>query len=89
MIELHNVIENDVIDAINKLGDTAGDWCSCKKCKLDIAALALNNLKPKYVVTEEGMLFERANNMNQQFNTDVLLEVTKAIKIVGSNPHHD
>lgn len=89
MVELHNLIENDVIDAINKLAGTVVDWCSCEKCKLDIAALALNNLKPKYVVTEKGKLLGRANNMNQQFNTDVLLEVTKAIKIVGSNPQHD
>lgn len=88
-MELHNLIEDDVINAINKLEDTVEDWCSCDKCKLDIAALALNNLKTKYVVTEKGNLLGRANNMNQQFNTDIILEVTKAIKIVSSNPQHD
>ena len=89
MVELHNLIEDDVINAINKLESTVDNWCNCDKCKLDIAALALNNLKPKYVVTEKGTLLGRANNMNQQFNTDVLLEVTKAIKVVGNNPQHD
>lgn len=89
MVELQNLIEHDVINAINKLGDTLGDYCGCDKCKLDVAALALNNIKPKYVVTEKGMLLGRANNFNQQFNTDIILEVTKAIKTVGSNPQHD
>lgn len=87
-MELHNLIEDDVINAINNLGNTAGDWCNCDKCKMDIAALALNNLKPQYVVTEKGTLLRRANNMNQQYNADVTLEVTKAIAIVGANPQH-
>lgn len=88
-MELHNFIEDDVINAINKLGDSLGDWCNCEKCKLDVAALALNNWQPRYVVTEKGRLLGRANNMNQQFNTDVILEVTKAIKLVAINPHHE
>lgn len=89
MSELHNLIEDDVFNVINKLGDSLGDWCQCEKCKLDVAAIALNNLKPIYVVTEKGSVLGRANNMNQQFNTDVVLQVTKAIGIVGSNPHHE
>ncbi len=89
MVIPHNLIENDVINAINKLGGSLGDWCGCEKCKLDAAALALNNLKPKYVVTEQGRVLGRANNMSQQFNTDVTLEVTKAIEIVGRSPHHN
>ena len=89
MMELHNLIEDDVISAIKRLSGSIGDYCNCDKCKMDVAALALNNLKPKYVVTEKGNLLGRANNMNQQFNADVTLEVTKAITIVGENPQHD
>ena len=89
MMELHNLIEDDVFNVTNKLLSNFTEWCNCDKCKLDIAALALNNLKPRYVVTERGSLLGRANNMNQQFNTDITLEVTKAIEIVGRNPQHE
>ena len=89
MMELHNLIEDDVINVITKLGNKDVDWCTCDKCKMDIAALALNNLKPQYVVTEKGNVLGRANNMTQQYKTDVTLEVTKAIEIVGRNPQHD
>lgn len=87
-MEIYNLLEADVSNIINKNIEEIGVVCDCEKCKMDIAAIALNNLKPQYVVTEEGNLYGRAMNMNSQFNTNVLLEVTKAMVIVGKNPHH-
>lgn len=87
-MELYNLLEADVINTINRHIEEIGVDCSCKKCKMDIAAIALNNLKPQYVVTEEGNVYGRAMNMNSQFNANILLEVTKAMAIVGKNPHH-
>jgi competence protein ComFB len=87
-VELYNLLESDVINTINNHIQEIGVECSCEKCKMDIAAIALNNLKPQYVVTEEGNVYGRAMNMNSQFNTNILLEVTKAMAVVGKNPHH-
>ena len=88
-MELHNLLEDEVIKSIDKFIEEIGDVCSCDKCKLDIAAIALNNLKPAYVVTEKGSLYGRVNNLNYQFSTDVMAEVTKAVAVVGKNPQHE
>jgi competence protein ComFB len=87
-MKLHNLMEDEVLNVIEKLGDDIPDICYCDKCKLDMAAIALNNLKPKYVVTHIGYVYAKANNFNSQFNTDILTTVTKAIEIVGKNPQH-
>lgn len=65
------------------------DVCKCQRCKLDIYALSLNNLKPFYVVTPQGRLITKVTGMYQQLETDIVIEITKAINIVKNNPRHD
>ena len=54
--------------------------------KLDILAYALNRLPPRYVVTDKGHLFTRVDELRQQFKTDLIVELTKAIHFINSNP---
>lgn len=63
--------------------------CKCQKCIDDIKALALNNLKPIYTVTEKGSVYARLNELNAQFVTDAISELVRAIEIVSKSPHHD
>ncbi|MBE6072230.1 MAG: competence protein [Clostridium butyricum] len=63
--------------------------CSCEKCKRDIFALALNNLKPYYVTTDKGRVMAKLANAENQFETDIFIEITKAINKVQENPSHD
>lgn len=63
--------------------------CKCEKCRLDIIALALNDLPPKYVVTEKGELYSKVNELQHQFSIDVQTAIIKAALIVGKNPKHD
>lgn len=88
-MELHNLMENEVHFTLEKVLNKFNEYCHCDKCKLDISAIALNSLDPKYVVTDEGYAYSKANNLNNQFNADVLTAVTKAIEIVGKNPRHE
>lgn len=88
-MKLHNLMEDEVIRIINELLKDREDMCTCDKCKLDIAAITLNNLKPKYVVTEKGGLFAKVETLNYQFDVDLIKEVTKAAKIVGDEPQHE
>ena len=88
-MKLKNLMEDEVIYTINRLLKDVDDMCTCEKCKLDIAAIALNALPPKYVVTEIGELYGKVSNMNYQFDVDVTTEVTKAINKVKNSPHHD
>ena len=56
---------------------------------MDIAAIALNNLKPRYVVTEKGALYGKLDTLDYQFDADLVKEVIKAINIVVNKPHHE
>jgi len=62
--------------------------CKCNRCRMDIAAIALSNLPPKYVVTREGEVYAKTDLLSRQFRTDVIIQLINAIDIVSSNPHH-
>lgn len=63
--------------------------CTCDKCIEDIKALTLNNLKPMYVVSDKGIIYSKINELETQFNVDIISELTRAIEIVAQNPKHD
>ena len=83
-----NYMEEWVKDCMNELLDKS-DGCKCEKCKRDIFALALNNLKPYYVATNKGRVMAKLANTQNQFETDIVIAVANAIKIVQNNPNHD
>lgn len=87
-MNLHNTMEKAVFNLIDKILDKRDDLCKCEKCRLDIIAIALNNLPAKYVVTEKGQLFSKVNEMEIQFGADIIKEIVKAIETVSKSPHH-
>ncbi len=80
MEEIVNSALNDILKDIN--------MCTCERCKLDIAAKALNDLPPQYIVTTKGELYSKINNLKAQFEVDVIAAITKAAIIVKRNPNH-
>ncbi|MGN1107674.1 MAG: late competence development ComFB family protein [Huintestinicola sp.] len=64
------------------------DCCKCEKCVCDMMAIALNNIRPAYVNTAEGMLFKRINSMLPQKTADIDIEILKAINLVSAHPKH-
>ena len=62
--------------------------CSCEKCKLDVMSIALNNLRPHYVVTEAGALYAKMKDFDHQHNVDVTAAVMNAIQKVSERPRH-
>ncbi|HYE84213.1 MAG TPA: late competence development ComFB family protein [Clostridia bacterium] len=88
MYRLKNYMEELVVkksDDILKLLNI----CKCEKCRLDIMALALNELPAKYVVTDKGELYTKVRELEQQFEVDVETAIVKAAIFVGKNPKHD
>ncbi|GAQ26116.1 MULTISPECIES: competence protein ComFB [Tepidanaerobacter] len=65
------------------------DICKCEHCRLDIMAIALNNLPTKYVVTKKGEVYAKTDLLNRQYRTDVIIQLLKAMDIVSRNPHHE
>ena len=88
-MKLHNIMEDKVTDITKRLMQDDQDFCTCIRCKLDVIALSLNEVPPKYVVTDKGELYGRANLMTNQSDADIIKEVTRAIDIVRVSPRHD
>lgn len=88
MLKLKNYME----DIVNKKVDSVlniMNICKCEKCRLDIMAIALNDLPPKYVVTDTGALYTKVRELEQQFEVDVETAIVKAAVFVSRNPKHD
>lgn len=65
------------------------EGCKCDKCKRDIFTLSMNNLKPYYVATPLGEIIAKIESTKQQIETDIIVQVTKAINKVQNSPNHD
>jgi len=63
--------------------------CTCDKCVYDIAAIALNELPSKYIVSERGELYSKVERLMQQFEVDVMAAITKAAELVKKSPRHE
>uniref|UniRef100_A0A7C4U7V1 Competence protein ComFB n=1 Tax=candidate division WOR-3 bacterium TaxID=2052148 RepID=A0A7C4U7V1_UNCW3 len=55
---------------------------------MDVMALALNNLKPMYVVHDKGHILTEVRLSSEQIRAQVLVAVLQAIKKVLSNPDY-
>ncbi|AEV68010.1 late competence development ComFB family protein [Acetivibrio clariflavus] len=88
MAQIKNYMEEIVFSSIREVLDDI-NVCSCDKCILDIAAIALNELPPKYIVTEKGELYSKVDSLRQQFEVDVISAIAKAAVLVKRNPRHD
>ncbi len=84
---LHNLMEDSVLQAATELM-TKEDMCTCEQCRLDIAAIALNSLPPRYVVTSKGASYARADLLEMQKYVDIIGAIAKAIKLVKEHPRH-
>ncbi len=87
-MELVNYTLLWVWEALDKVLKEKKEICSCEQCRYDMACLAVNNLKPNYVVNRQGGVYARTKMLSQQMPTDVLTEVVKAVDKVSKNPYH-
>lgn len=88
MYNLRNFMETLVDEILPSMLDKAGPICKCERCVLDIKALALNSLQPKYIVTEIGEIYRRFDEVSNQLQIDVMEAIVNAIEHVKNNPRH-
>lgn len=86
-IQLTNYMEEFVHMMLNQHFPKM-DICQCEICRMDVAAIVLNALPPKYVVTREGEMYTKVNLLSLQYEIDAITEMTKAAKIVSAFPRH-
>ena len=85
---LVNEAERMVIQELESQLKGAVGVCTCQDCVLDMAAFALNNVKPAYRVSLMGSVYARAPG-SSAYAQGVTRAVHDAIERVKANPSHD
>ena len=67
--------------------DTENKICRCQDCILDMAALALNNIKPSYRSSFTGVIYAQ-QLQDGRYMEQVKSAVKNAIEKVKKNPSH-
>ena len=63
--------------------------CKCEECVLDMAAIALNSVKPLYRCSLLGTLYTMQAMNEKSYADSVQNAVAQAINKVSKNPSHD
>ena len=85
--EAERLVEEELGRTLEKLDDPS--ICTCEDCVLDMAALALNALKPLYRVSLLGTMYAHAAMDQGVYAAEVKHAVAMAISKVHANPAHD
>jgi len=72
-----------------QLKNEPGKMCRCNECIVDIAAIALNSVRPLYRFSLLGALYASQAMTEQAYADSVKEAVSQAIKKVKKNPAHD
>ncbi|MEG2144816.1 MAG: late competence development ComFB family protein [Oscillospiraceae bacterium] len=62
--------------------------CKCEKCREDMIAIVLNNIKTNYVSSDKGTLYAKAEMLSTENDFEVMKQIAYAMKIVSEKPHH-
>ncbi len=85
-IIIYNVMENLVMEKL-EITLQKMSCCKCERCKDDIVALALNSLKPMYIVATKDEIESKKQEFNK-LGLEVTTAVLKAVLSVRRNPRH-
>jgi len=88
MSRLVNVTELLLFEILDSTLKGVEGFCACERCRIDVAAIALNNLPTNYVVTDEGEVKKRISVLHMQIRIDLTQAIIRAAKEVMKQPHH-
>ena len=87
---LKNEAETNVINDLGRqLESFPEPICTCNECVLDMAAMALNSIKPLYRVSLLGTLYTSRVMDEKVYASFVREAVFRAIEKVRKNPSHE
>ena len=87
---LKNEAEQMVLHELEKqLAARGEEVCRCNECVVDMAAVALNTVKPLYRFSLLGTLYAAQAMNEQSYANSVQRAVAQAIERVRTNPGHD
>jgi competence protein ComFB len=86
--KMKNRTEEMVFEAIQKEIDKGGDTCSCEECVLDLAAYALNHVRPRYYTSLLAPLTPRPEAARKA-QVEIELAIASGLKKLKSHRHHE
>jgi competence protein ComFB len=87
---LKNEAEKLVLSELEQqLNAYTGELCRCNECVVDMAAMALNSVKPLYRFSLLGTLYAAQAVNEKSYAGSVQEAVAQAIEKVRNNPGHD
>ena len=88
--QIKNEAEDLVLNELEiQLGNIGNKICLCNECVVDMAAIALNLVKPLYRYSLLGSLYATQAANDNEFANSVQRAVAQAIEKVSGNPSHD
>ncbi len=95
-INIHNIMEEQVISRVNELYEQVtrkgSSWltCDCDNCRLDTICYVLNRILPRYVVSGRGITHNAAVLGDIQLSADIDRLALEGMRLVSTakRPYH-
>ncbi len=81
-----NAMELIMKDLLNEYKERLQLNCTCSTCLDDILALSLNKITPRYVTNSDKVMYIKAEFIDKQEMTSLLVKLAECAKIVSDNP---
>lgn len=85
---IRNCMEDIVLQLLDEVLKLRSDVCDCERCRADIVAIALNKLPPRYVGSESGQVYIKAEQFDNQYRSDIISALLEGINKVSKNKRH-
>lgn len=88
-MEIHNIMEDVVIQYLEEILSLKDNICKCNQCKKDMICFSLNRIKPMYVSSSRGIIHTEINKREElQDEIDIYATVSEAIDVVSKTIRH-
>lgn len=81
--QTYSIVEEMIPNVLKAVGG-----CDCEQCRLDVLALSMNALPPKYTVSEVGSAIARSVYLTPEVRANVVSAIATALILVNENPRH-
>ena len=81
-------LERAVREIHERLAATHAEYCACPQCTDDVAALVMNQTRPRYTTTGLGWAVENVDLDSDQTRAALSVLVLDAMRRVAKEPRH-